>query len=239
MNTTRVLIIEDNPQVVESLKQALVTRRSDETFEITAAGFLYEGINALAGVDKFDVVLLDLDLPDSAGLDSLRRVLAACPTVAVIVLSESTRERLAVPVLRMGADDYLMKRDIPNGLYPRAICYAVERRRVQAQLRRTQQLEVLSQIAGAALHEFNNLIFVVSGNVDLMELSHDSGEGHPRRVQTIQTALRRMAAITNNIMKFTREQKSAQPLPHVQLDAALANIQKLIDQNSFAGSQHV
>src|ERR1700682_2410808 len=157
MNTTRVLIVKDNPQDVELLQQALVTRRSDETFEVTVEGLLSDGINTLTGSDKFDVVLLDLDLPDSKGLGTLRRVLAASPTVAVIILSESKHERLGLPVLRLGADDYLMKSDITGGMYPRAICYAVERRRVQAQLRRTQHLEALNEIAGAALHEFNNL----------------------------------------------------------------------------------
>jgi DNA-binding response OmpR family regulator len=237
MNVTRVLVIEANPQDVELVRRALVPRRSDEAFEITAEGSLSAGINALAGGGKYDVVLLDLNLPDCVGLTTLRRVMAACPTVAVIVLGGNTRERLALVALRLGADDYLMKSDITDGLYPRAICYAVERRRVQAQLRRTQQLEVLNMIAGAALHEFNNLIFVVSGNVDLLELSKKSGDAHPRRVETIQAALRRMAALTTNILRFTREQ-SAQPLPRVQLDAALANIQKTIDQNSLDGALH-
>ncbi len=238
MNTIRVLIIEDNPQDVELLRHALISRRSDETFEVTVEGLLSAGINTLTGSDKFDVVLLDLDLPDSKGLGTLRRVLAARPTVAVIILSESTHERLALPVLRMGADDYLMKSAITGGMYPRAICYAVERRRVQAQLSRTQHLETLNHIASAALHEFNNLIFVVSGNMDLLELTRESGDALPRRVETIQTALRRMAALTTSVLKFTREQ-SAQPLPGMQLDAAFANIQETIDQNSVDGSRHV
>jgi DNA-binding NarL/FixJ family response regulator len=214
MNATRVLVIEDNPRDVEFLRQALDRRRSAEAFEVTSERLLATGIHALNGGDRFDVVLLDLNLPDSVGLDTLRRVMAACPTVAVIILSENKHERLALPALRMGADDYLMKSDINGGLFPRAIRYAVERRRMHAQLRRTQQLEVLNQIAGAALHEFNNLIFVVSGNVDLLELSKESGEAHPRRVETIQAALRRMSALTTNIMKFTRDQKSAQPMPY-------------------------
>src|ERR1700686_4136352 len=100
MNVTRVLVIKDSPQDVELLRKALAPRRSDETFEVTAEGLLSAGIDALAGGDKYDVVLLDLNLPDSTGLDTLRRVLAACPPVAVIVLGGNTRERLALPALR-------------------------------------------------------------------------------------------------------------------------------------------
>jgi PleD family two-component response regulator len=94
--------------------------------------------------NRVDVVLLDLDLSDSQGLDTVRQVHAVAPSVPIVVLSRLDDEARAIQALQEGAQDYLVKCQIGAHLLLRAIRYAIERHRMQAALRSLSLIDDLT-----------------------------------------------------------------------------------------------
>jgi DNA-binding response OmpR family regulator len=127
----RVLLVEDNPADA-LLVQSLL--RQAGGIEVHTAPTLSAGLEDLVTF-AVDVVLLDLNLPDTRGLATLSRLLDARDDVAVVVLSGHDDENLAYRALQAGAQDYLVKGTQDPTLLRRVLRYATERKRLEAQLR--------------------------------------------------------------------------------------------------------
>ncbi|HYE99934.1 MAG TPA: PAS domain S-box protein, partial [Planctomycetota bacterium] len=124
--TLHVLLIEDNPGDVRLIREAL-REFPGARFRVTDVGRLTEALDHLGRIDA-DVVLLDLGLPDSTGLNTLVKVCQTAPEVPVVVLTSLEDEALGLEAVRQGADDYLLKgRSDPNPV-ARSIQYAIERK---------------------------------------------------------------------------------------------------------------
>ncbi len=129
-----VLLIEDNPEHANFLKQLLNLSE--------AADFRLEHVETLAlGIERLKtggigLVLLDLSLGDSDGMETFVVAMAASGDVPVVVLSGSSDVNLAIETVQLGAQDYLVKGHVDNQLLVRSMQYACERQRVQLQLRR-------------------------------------------------------------------------------------------------------
>jgi len=132
-----VLLVEDNPADVLMLEAALA-HVTQVAFHVTAVEQLGQGLQSLAQ-RAFDVVLLDLGLPDSQGLATFTRLHAQAPSIPVVVLSGLQDEELATKVVYAGAQDYLIKGQVGSELLVRSIRYAIERHRLQGQLRAREQ----------------------------------------------------------------------------------------------------
>jgi DNA-binding NtrC family response regulator len=87
-------------------------------------------LECLAAGD-IDIVLLDLSLPDSLGLDTFTRVYDKAPCLPIIVLTGLDDEELAAKAVREGAQDYIIKGQVDSNLLARAIRYAIERKRAE------------------------------------------------------------------------------------------------------------
>ena len=129
----RVLLIEDNPADAR-LIQELLTEALGAALELQTADRLSAGLDRLAQ-GGIDVVLLDLSLPDSQGLEGINRLRIYCPEVPVVVLTASDSETLGVESVRTGAQDYLVKGQADGRLLSRAIRYAMARNQLQDVLR--------------------------------------------------------------------------------------------------------
>jgi len=131
----RILLIEDNPAEARLLEISL--QQASETIEVQSANCLEEGLRFLE-TTAFDAVLLDLSLPDSQGLSSLDRLGRRLTEIPVLVLTGLDNEDLARHAIRRGAQDYLVKGQADSRLLARAINYAIERNRMEAERRRTR-----------------------------------------------------------------------------------------------------
>ena len=134
----RVLLIEDNPEDVGLLRHSLSILPSAR-LEIESCGLLSEALVHLQGKqDRIDIILMDLGLADSRGLETFVAVHREAPKIPIVVLSGLEDERLAIQAVRAGAQDYLVKGQINGELLLRAMHYAVERMRNREELRQAR-----------------------------------------------------------------------------------------------------
>ncbi len=148
----KVLLIEDNPGDAR-LMQELLSEERNTAFDLVQVDRLTAGIETLI-VGGIDIVLLDLTLPDSSGLETFVKTHTSAPHVPIIVLSGLNDEEMAVRAVREGAQDYLVKGQVDTKLLVRAMQYAIERKRAGEDLRIQQ--EFLRNVIDAD----PNLIFV-------------------------------------------------------------------------------
>jgi signal transduction histidine kinase len=154
-DAVNVLLIEDNEDYVQFLRQLLATSELT-TFDLHTAGDLAQGVERLRD-GGIELILLDLTLPDSDGLETFIRVLEAAPDLPLIVLSGINDVALAVETVQLGAQDYLVKGHVDNHLLVRSLQYAIERKRAQLQLKRMNDtLELRVRERTAALLLSNN-----------------------------------------------------------------------------------
>ncbi|MEB3827723.1 hybrid sensor histidine kinase/response regulator [Phormidium sp. CCY1219] len=134
---THILLVEDHLGDAELLQEILSLVSADR-FHIDWVQRVSQALECLGEVG-FDVVLLDLSLPDSQGLETLMRVQAAAPTVPIVVLTGSNDQQLAIAAVRNGAQDYLVKGQLDGAGISRAIYYAIERKQTLEQLRQSEE----------------------------------------------------------------------------------------------------
>ncbi len=129
-----ILLVEDNPEHVALLRQLLATPELSH-FHLETVGSLAEALDWLK-TGSIELILLDLTLPDSDGLETFIRVFEAAPQTALVVLSGINDVALALETVQLGAQDYLVKGRVDNHLLLRAMQYAIERKRAQVELQR-------------------------------------------------------------------------------------------------------
>lgn len=140
----KVLVIEDSEAQIQLIK-GMLEKGDASRFDVRVARSLQDGLAQLE-LHPVDVVLLDLTLPDSVGLQSCVRVSESAPAVAIVVLTGLDDEDLAVSTLQHGAEDYLVKSEIVSQLLVRATRYAIERKRSKLELQSAHdQLELRVQ----------------------------------------------------------------------------------------------
>lgn len=152
-----ILLVEDNSAearlLQEVLKGAILSR-----FNLTHVKRLGEAIASLE-TEHFDVVLLDLTLPDSQGLASLDSLIQNAPSLPIVVLTNTNDDELALKAVRHGAQDYLVKRHINQDILVRSLRYAIERKQAAEALREANEiLEMRVQERTAALEMANELL---------------------------------------------------------------------------------
>jgi two-component system cell cycle response regulator len=135
----RILLVEDNP--VDAMLVSRILARGDarpSVLQLDHASALEEALDWL-GKQRHDVILLDLNLPDSHGVETVRRVREVEPELPIVVLTIAGDSDTAVEALRAGAQDYLVKEELTDSVLHRAIRYAMERRRIGEEKRQLQE----------------------------------------------------------------------------------------------------
>lgn len=133
----RVLLVED-ADADAVLVTELLTARARGDISVERVSRSAEAVNRLE-TEKFDAILLDLSLPDSQGLETLRRIVRTLPTAPIIILSGLADEDMAAMAVRDGAQDYLIKGRIDGVGLARSMRYAVERRSIERRLREREE----------------------------------------------------------------------------------------------------
>ncbi|MEW5931021.1 MAG: ATP-binding protein [Gemmatimonadota bacterium] len=207
---TRILLVEDNPGDARLIRETLREAESFP-FQLTHADRLAAAEERLAA-EAFDVVLLDLSLPDAHGLETVRRTLAAGAEVPIIVLTGLDDETTAVAAVQAGAQDYLVKGRIDGTLLARAIRYAMERKRLERErvelLRSEREARATAEAAVRARddvlrvvsHDLGNSLSAVLVTTTLLLRSlPEDGEVRPR-VASIRQLAEQMQRLRQDLL---------------------------------------
>jgi PAS domain S-box-containing protein len=131
-----LLIVEDSDSDAQFLEESL-NRSSPGQFYFTRVETLAEALAQLKQA-RFDVMLLDLSLPDSTGRETFVRARAEAPEMPIVVLTGAAGERTGLEAVRQGVQDYLLKGQADGAQTVRALRYAIERQRAETELRRAR-----------------------------------------------------------------------------------------------------
>jgi two-component system cell cycle sensor histidine kinase/response regulator CckA len=206
-----VLLVEDDDEYAALVRAQLES--SPVPMIVRRAATATAAVAAL-GNAPFDAVLLDLALPDSAGLATIDRLHGGgADLLPVVVLTGNDDDTIAVQAVQRGAQDYLIKTRTDAELLRRAIRYACERAewrrdvvRRESELRQSHKMEAIGRLAGGVAHDFNNVLTAIFGYTDLL-LDQFNAED-PRRADLleIRSAAERAASLTRQLLAFSRKQ---------------------------------
>lgn len=175
----QVLLIEDDPDDVLLLKEAIAAGSAGQ-LRVTHADRLSTGLERI-GEGPCDVVLLDLNLPDSQGLDTLTRLCTQAPRVPVVVLSGLGDEAIVNEAVTRGAQDYLVKGEVSGVLLVRVLRYAIERKRAGEELRESEERYhsvVTAMAEGIVLQDTSGVIHAWNASAErILGLSADQMMG--------------------------------------------------------------
>ena len=226
----RVLAVEDDPLYADLVRHLLRRDRSAD-YELRCARTLAEGI-AVLETEVVDVVLADLHLPDSAGMDTVTRLLARAHDLPLVVLTGVDDDKVGTEAVRRGAQDYLVKQEVRGGILGRVLRYAIERKAVEArevrrgadleaayaELERTQgmlvqaeRMSAIGQMASGIAHEVKNPLTIVVQTIDYLDrvlIGDDENERASsevaRRLDAMRDAVDRADAIVRELLEFSR-----------------------------------
>jgi len=136
----RVLMVEDNPGDADLVVERL-PKDGPAGFEVSCVPRLAMAFERLTA-DRPDILLVDLGLPDSTGLDTVRAVRDAAPHLPLVVITGNGDEEMGMAAMKEGAQDYVVKGTVSDALLPRVLRYAVERNRNARRLRESEEREL-------------------------------------------------------------------------------------------------
>ncbi|HEX6070943.1 MAG TPA: response regulator [Longimicrobiaceae bacterium] len=210
----RVLLIEDNPGDARLVGELLGEMDCCHT-GFTHVERLSEGLAHLASAGA-DLVLLDLSLPDSTGLDTLLQVLHEAPDTPIVVLSGMRDETIALQAVRSGAQDYLSKTELTGRLLAHSLRYAMERARLEGQLRETLRREhearmlaegavrSRDEILGIVAHDLRNPLGAINITLGLLLQGEIAPEQYPHHLRVMQRSATQLDRMIQDLLDVAR-----------------------------------
>jgi len=223
-SSQHVLLIEDNPGDADLVRLRLV--ESNPLLDVSCVNRLSDGIESLQEKPP-SLILLDLNLPDSQGAETFRRLLDKAPNVPVVILSGQDDQPLAIKALQQGAQDYLVKGGVTSAALDRAMRYAIER---QALLRsldmsRKQQLEFKNQFLSHVSHELRTPLTCIHQYVTIL-LDGLAGEVNPEQrdhLNTILKSVNQLGAMVRDLLESARAESGK-----ITLDLRCVSMEEVI-----------
>lgn len=210
-----VLLVEDNPVDVLLAKDAL---EDSQQFDVTVAERLSTALELLKN-HRFDVVLLDLGLPDCQGLETFIKLRQGNSSIPVIVMTAKDDNELALRAVREGAQDYLVKNQVQGDTLSRSIRYAIERQRSEATINRivrdvTERKRMEEELRDAdrrkdeflamLSHELRNPLAAIGNAVQLLNLQENEGQVQQNARRIIERQVGQLSRLVDDLLEVSR-----------------------------------
>ena len=211
-STLEILLVEDNPGDAKLIERYLDRADSSilgEEVELTHV----ESLDAFFDVydtQQFDIILLDLGLPESSGLETLTAVLDHNPVEPIVVLTGLDDLGTSVRAIKTGAQDYLTKENLNEKLLVRAIRNAIEHRRYELEL--IEREDLISVLNRVLRHNLRNDLTVVLGHIEFIRERNPKDTESIESIQIIEDTVRDLLELSEKARTF--EQITNQELEH-------------------------
>src|SRR5437879_1126394 len=201
----QVLLIEDNPGDADLVRLRLTEGKTQ--VDVSCVNRLSDGLASIENMPPA-VVLLDLNLPDSHGSETFRRILEKAPGVPVVILSGQDDELLAMKAIHQGVQDYLIKGDLTSRSLERSMRYAVERQALlrSLEMSRKQQIEFKNQFLSHVSHELRTPLTCIHQYVSLLfdGLACPVAPEQRDHLQTVLKSVNQLHAMIRDLLEATR-----------------------------------
>jgi signal transduction histidine kinase len=222
-NVIHILLIEDNLGDIR-LIQEMIKDLENTTIRLIVQKDLSTGIQYL-NQHKFHLILLDLSLPDSHGIDTIERILKRVDEIPIIVLTGTDNLMLAIEAVKSGAQDYLIKGNINRMLLERSIYYSIERHKIMEKLKKSE--EKFHQAFLRAdfykdifTHDMSNILQGIISGVEICNLNEfrlNDKRDLEEAAEIIERHVTRGAKLISNIRKLSRLEDSSIPTQSMEL----------------------
>ena len=259
-SSVNILLIEDSLAEARFLKELLKGFQLG-SFNLVHVKRLTEAIHLLTDEHplSYDVILLDLTLPDSEGLNSLQPLLQFAPRVPIVVLTNTNDDELALEAVRRGAQDYLVKRQVSVETLVRSLRYAIERKQAMESLREVNQAlshqvkeqtvelvkakeqhQMTSEFVSMMSHDFRNPLSTILLSTELLrDWEQNLSKEQKRSIfQRIRSAGKNLVQLLDEVILVGRADVDRLECLPAPLDLE-SFCQQLVEEARLeAGSQH-
>ncbi len=208
-NKLAILLLEDNPADAQ-LFLALLKEQNEFECRVKHIERLEKGLKALEE-GSFAIILADLGLPDSDGLDTVRKIVAKAPNSPIVVLTGNIDVSLGVKALRCGAQDYLVKNDLSSALLIRSIQYSLERKNLE---------KLKDEFVGVVSHEMRTPLAIIKEGVSNIvdRLAGPLNEEQTEILKVTEQNIERLKRMIDNVLSFSRLEAGKTPMNCVRLN---------------------
>jgi signal transduction histidine kinase len=256
--SVNILIVDDDELDRRLVKLVLAKTANLIRFNVESAQTITEALEKLVK-DNFNIILLDLNLPDSRGMETVQKIFNTAPDVPIVVLTGLDDENAGLEAIRSGAEDYLVKGDGLEYTLIRAIRYAIERKRAKTSLiKAKQELEQINtklveatakanelaaeaekantaktQFLANMSHEIRTPMNAIIGFSEVLEEELLAGQ-QKEYVKMILDSSRHLLELINDILDFSKIEAGRMKVENVECDirALLGNIESLMNPSA-------
>lgn len=225
-----VLVVDDSPEDREAIIRILAQDQIN-VYSVLEAHDEHSCVETLLGDTKIDCVLLDYSMPGRDGLELLRKLLEHHDSLPVIMITGEGSEDIAVDALKLGAQDYIVKRGALQTDIPRRIANAIERKELALQIQRQQH--ALRDFADVLVHDLRAPLRSIRGPIEMLTQSGPSVSGELRDElhQFIINGVDHMDRLVVSLSAFSSIGKTELRFENINTQALAQTVQNSLDHD--------